>query len=245
MPIIIGTNTLSSTDVNSSGVFTRAIVDEGLVAYYDAANFYSYPGSGTTWYNIVGSGSDLDLLGSLTTAMVGGRTAMNFNADGKYAYKAGASATFGTKSATFEVWIYPGASELTSGDRGTVILVNGASAQYMSWTKDNGYLSSYWYSHSPEGYHETVGSTSRGTWNHWATSWDYNSGILFQYKNGLIAGNAATQGDATPGQNINIGRESVGRQFSGGIAVVRIYNRALSPDEVFQNLTAEKNRFVI
>ena len=245
MPIILGTNTLSSTDVNSSGVFTRAIVDEGLVVYYDAANFYSYPGSGTVWYNIVGSGSDLDLFGSLTTATIGGRTAMNFNASNKYAYKPGVSATFGTKSATFEAWIYPGASELTSGDRGTIILINGGSGQYMSWTKDNGYLSSYWYSHSPEGYHETVGATTRGTWNHWVAAWDYNSGRLFQYKNGLTAGNAATQGDATPGQNLTIGMESEGRQFSGGIAVVRIYNRALSGDEVFQNFTAEKNRFGI
>lgn len=245
MPIILGTNTLSSTDVNSSGVFTRAIVDEGLVVYYDAANFYSYPGSGTVWYNMVGSGSDLDLFGSLTTATIGGRTAMNFNASNKYAYKPGVSATFGTKSATFEAWIYPGASELTSGDRGTIILINGGSGQYMSWTKDNGYLSSYWYSHSPEGYHETVGATTRGTWNHWVAAWDYNSGRLFQYKNGLTAGNAATQGDATPGQNLTIGMESEGRQFSGGIAVVRIYNRALSGDEVFQNFTAEKNRFGI
>lgn len=245
MPIILGTNTLSSTDVNSSGVFTRAIVDEGLVAYYDAANFYSYPGSGTVWYNMVGSGSDLDLFGSLTTATIGGRTAMNFNASNKYAYKPAVSATFGTKSATFEAWIYPGASEVTSGDRGTIILITGGSAQYMSWEKSSGLLSSYWYSHSPEGYHETVGSTSRGTWNHWAASWDYNSGRLFQYKNGLTAGNAATQGDATPGQNLTIGMESEGRQFSGGIAVVRIYNRALSGDEVFQNFTAEKNRFGI
>jgi hypothetical protein len=245
MPIIIGTNTLSSTDVNSSGVFTRAIVDEGLVVYYDAANFYSYPGSGATWYNMVGSGSDLDLLGSLTTATVGGRTAMNFNADGKYAYKEGASATFGTKSATFEVWLYPGASELTSGDRGTVILINGGSGQYMSWNKDNSYLSTYWYSHPTEGYHETVGPSARSAWHHWCSAWDYQSGRVFQYTNGVNSGNGASQGDATPGQNINIGRESVGRQFSGGIAVVRIYNRALSADEVFQNFTAEKSRFGI
>ena len=245
MPIILGTNTLSSTDVNSSGVFTRAIVDEGLVAYYDAANFYSYPGSGTNWYNIMGSGSDLTLNNGLTTSTIGGRTSMNFDTNGKVATATGVSTTFGTKSATFEVWLYPAASELTAGDRGTIILINGGSGQYMSWTKDNGYLSSYWYSHSPEGYHETVGSTSRGTWNHWAASWDYNSGRLFQYKNGLTAGNAATQGDATPGQNLTIGRESEGRQFSGGIAVVRIYNRALSADEVFQNFTAEKNRFGI
>mgnify|MGYP000474337820 CR=1 FL=1 len=170
---------------------------------------------------------------------------MNFNADGKYAYKAGTSATFGTKSATFEVWIYPGASELTSGDRGTVILVNGGSGQYMSWNKDNSYLSTYWYSHPTEGYHETVGPSARSAWHHWCSAWDYQSGRVFQYTNGVNSGNGASQGDATPGQNINIGRESVGRQFSGGIAVVRIYNRALSGDEVFQNFTAEKSRFGI
>ena len=194
---------------------------------------------------MVGSGSDLDLFGSLTTATIGGRTAMNFNASNKYAYKPGVSATFGTKSATFEAWIYPGASEVTSGDRGTIILINGGSGQYMSWNKDNRYLSSYWYSHSPEGYHETVGATTRGTWNHWVAAWDYNSGRVFQYVNGVNSGNGASQGDATPGQNLTIGMESESRQFSGGIAVVRIYNRALSGDEVFQNFTAEKSRFGI
>jgi hypothetical protein len=245
MPIIIGTNTLSSTDVNSSGVFTRAIVDEGLILYYDAANYYSYPGSGTTWYNMVGSGSDLTLLDGLTTATIGGRTAMNFNVNGKYAGANNIPVVFGTKSATFEVWLYPGAGELTSGDRGTIILINGGAAQYMSWEKPSGLLSSYWYNHSPEGYHETTGTTSRGAWHHWCSVWDFNSGRIFQYKDGLTSGNAATQGDASPGQNINIGRESESRQFSGGIAVIRIYNRALSGDEVFQNFTAEKNRFGI
>ena len=244
MPLNINGGVIGSTNINSSGVFTRAIVDEGLILYYDAANYSSYSG-GTIWRNMMGSGSDLELFGSLTTDTVGGRTAMNFNVDGKYAYKPAASATFGTKSATFEVWLYPAASELTSGDRGTVILINGGSGQYLSWEKGSGYQSSYWYSHSPEGYHETAGTATRGTWNHWVSSWDYNSGQIFQYKNGLTSGNAATQGDATPGQNINIGRESVGRQFSGGIAIVRIYNRALSPHEVYQNFIAEKNRFGI
>lgn len=245
MSIIIETNTLSSTNIDASGIFTKAIVDEGLVLYYDAANYYSYPGSGTTWYNMIGSGSDLSLLGSLTTATIGGRTAMNFDVSGKVATNSSVSATFGTKSATFEVWLYPATSELTSGDRGTVILINGGSAQYMSWEKSSGLMSSYWYNHTPEGYHETVGSTTRGTWNHWVASWDYNSGRIFQYKNGVTSGNAATQGDATPGQSLIIGRESEGRQFSGGIAVIRIYKRALSPDEVFQNFIAEKSRFGI
>lgn len=245
MSIILGGNTLSSTNINSSGVFTKAIVDEGLVLYYDAANYYSYPGSGTIWYNIVGSGSDLTLNNGLTTSTIGGRTSMYFDVDGKYASKSSISATLGTKSATFEVWLYPATSELASDDRGAVIFVNGGSGQYLSWEKGSGLMSSYWYNHSPEGYHETVSSTTRGTWNHWVAAWDYNSGRIFQYKNGLTSGNAATQGNSSPGQNIAIGREGSGRQFSGGIAVVRVYNRALSPDEVFQNFTAEKSRFGI
>lgn len=244
MPLNINGGVIGSTNINSSGVFTRSIVDEGLILYYDAANYSSYSG-GTIWRNMIGSGSDLTLSNSLTTATVGGRTAMNFDVSGKVAGATGISAAFGTKSATFEVWLYPAASELTVGDRGTVILINGGSGQYMSWEKSSGLLSSYWYSHSPEGYHETVGTTSRSTWNHWVSSWDYNSGRIFQYKNGLTSGNAATQGDATPGQNITIGRESVDRQFSGGIAIVRIYNRSLSPHEVYQNFIAEKNRFGI
>lgn len=244
MSLNINGSIISSTNINSSGVFTKSIVDEGLILYYDAANYSSYSG-GTTWRNMMGSGSDLTLSNGLTTATVGGRTAMNFDVSGKVANANGVSATFGTKSATFEVWLYPAASELTSGDRGTIILVNGSSGQYLSWEKGSGLQSTYWYNHSPEGYHETVGTSSRGAWHHWVSSWDYKSGRLFQYKDGLTSGNAATQGDATPGQNITIGRESVDRQFSGGIAIVRIYNRALNAYEVFQNFTAEKNRFGI
>jgi hypothetical protein len=244
MPLNINGGVIGSTNINSSGVFTRAIVDEGLILYYDAANYSSYSG-GTTWRNMISSGSDLSLLNSLTTSTIGGRTAMNFDVNGKVASATSVSATFGTKSATFEVWLYPSTSELTSGDRGTIILINGGAGQYMSWEKSGGLMSSYWYSHSPEGYHETVGTSSRGAWHHWCAAWDYNSGRIFQYKDGITSGNAATQGDSTPGQNITIGRESEDRQFSGGIAIVRIYNRALNPHEVYQNFLSEKNRFGI
>jgi len=112
MSLNINQSIISSTNINSSGVFTRSIVDEGLILYYDAANYSSYSG-GTTWRNMMGSGSDLTLLGSLTTATVGGRTAMNFDVSGKVATGTDISAAFGTKSATFEVWLYPAVSELT------------------------------------------------------------------------------------------------------------------------------------
>ena len=44
---------------------------------------------------------------------------------------------------------------------------------------------------------------------------------------------------------LQIGNEGGGRQFSGAIAVVRIYNRALNAYEVYENFQAQRGRFGI
>ena len=61
----------------------------------------------------------------------------------------------------------------------------------------------------------------------------------------------ATQADSTvygaesTGQAVEIGMESSGRQFSGGICILRVYNVALTDEEVFGNYNAMKYRFGI
>ena len=40
----------------------------------------------------------------------------------------------------------------------------------------------------------------------------------------------------------NIGWEGDGRQFAGGISTIRVYNNALTGEEVLQNYNAQKNR---
>jgi hypothetical protein len=52
-------------------------------------------------------------------------------------------------------------------------------------------------------------------------------------------------GTSTANTYIQIGNESGGRQFSGAIAVVRIYNRALNGYEVYENFRAQRGRFGI
>ena len=42
------------------------IVRDGLVLYLDAANEKSYPGSGTTWYDLSGNGNDVTLINNPT-----------------------------------------------------------------------------------------------------------------------------------------------------------------------------------
>jgi hypothetical protein len=217
------------------------VVRSGLLVSLDAGNSQSYPGSGTTWTDLSGMGNNITINGGATTSTFAGATAFNLDADGKW-FSGTLTGTMPSTNATLEAWIYPAASEVTSGDRGTIILLSGGSGIYMSWNKGNGYLSNYWYSHSPEGYHETNGPSSRGAWTHWCSVWNNSDGKLYQYVNGSV-NSVSTSGNASTGTSLSIGREGSSRQFSGGIAVIRIYNTALTSAQVLQNFDAIKRRF--
>ena len=52
---------------------------DNLVCAYDAANFKSYPGSGTTWFDLSGNGSDLTLNDANRHNNIGAGSYMDFN----------------------------------------------------------------------------------------------------------------------------------------------------------------------
>jgi hypothetical protein len=242
MPVYVKTNVLDKEDITSTGVFKNSIVRAGLQAYYDVNNYYSYPNGGSTWYNIAANHSDLAVQGGMGTTTFNGVKGWNMNFDG--AWISGTySGTQPNVQGTFEAWLYVAASEVTSGDRGTIILLNGNCGQYMSWNKSNQYLSTYWYCSDNNGYHENNGPSSRKTWVHWCTVWDGRAGRLYQYVNGTSVGIATTTNGGASGANLSIGREGSSRQFSGSIAEVRIYNRALTPSEVINNYLATREKY--
>lgn len=242
MSVYVKTNVLDSGDISSNGTFKNSVIRSGLEAYYDVNNYYSYPNGGTTWYNIAKSHSHLTVNGGMGTATFNGVKGWNMNFDGAYINGAFNGLQPNTNG-TFEAWIYAAASEVTSGDRGTIILLNGNCGQYMSWNKSNQYLSTYWYCSSNNGYHETTSAASRKTWYHWCTVWDNKSGRLYQYVNGNFVGIAVTTNAGASGSNLLIGREGSSRQFSGSIAEVRIYNRVLTPSEVMNNFLASREKY--
>lgn len=241
MPLYVKNNAISSNDITSVGVFKEKVNRDGLIMHLDTANLNSYSGSGGVWYDLSGTSNDVNIYGPSWTT-VGGRTAFNFSADGHYMSKSGFS-SFPTTQLTYEVWLYPAASELTGDDRGCVIQNSGGSASYMSWNKSNRYMSNYWYGHSPEGYHETNGPSARGAWHHWCAVWDNKS--VHQWVDGTYSVSKNVIGTSTANNAITIGREGGGRQFSGAIAVIRIYNRGLNGYEVYENFQAQRDRFGI
>ena len=221
------------------------IVQDNLIVSLDAASQRSYPGSGDVWYDLSGNGVNLNSSGSPTLATLGGATCFNFDQDGDvWTGPTGgipSTANTNTTQRTLEAWLYPASSEVTSGDRGTIILLNGGNGNYMSITKSSRQLSSYWYGKNNNGYHQAAPAITNQTWNHWCTVWTGSE--LKQWQNGTKYTTSNITGTSTRNTNLIVGRESSGRQYAGGIAIIRIYNSALTDDEALQNYNAQKSRF--
>lgn len=79
-------------------------------------------------------------------------------------------------------------------------------------------------------------------WGHWTIV--YNGSYVRIYRNGVYEGQQATSGTADWTNGMRIGRYGpYGYNWNGQIAVVKMYNRALSDSEVSQNYNHYKTRF--
>lgn len=209
----------------------------GLVFNFDPENSKCNAGSNPMRDAV--TGNNYSRTGSPTLGTYGGSTATvyRFTAQDQY-FESGVLNAQPATNLTIEAWIYADSSEVTSGDRGTIVRVNGNQSAYMSWNKSNRKLSNYWYSHAPAGYHELLPAMNRNQWYHLVSVWDNSAGVLRQYQNSTgvrDSGSTSTSGNATTGANVEIGMESAGRQFAGAIGSVRIYNTALTQQQVLEN----------
>ncbi|NGQ95332.1 DNRLRE domain-containing protein [Brevibacillus sp. SYP-B805] len=142
-----------------------------------------------------------------------------------------------TASVTFEAWFYyvGGYVVLTSGghlpnNQGVAIAFNDAGEleiHVKTATREAKF---------------NFGVLSRTTWYHIAGSYDDTTGYLSAYLNGAPQGRVlATSGTfSAPPTNLIIGKNSTDdtKWFRGAVPVVRLYDRALSMDEVGENYLA-------
>ena len=119
----------------------------------------------------------------------------------------------------------------------------------------NGNVLNSWFTTSSGDFNLTGSSMTAGTWNYGAVTYENLSSVgnasSKLYQNGVLvdSGSSATVDLASmPISNFLIGRPystSLGRRYNGQIAVVRVYNRALTPQEIQQNFNALRGRFGI
>jgi hypothetical protein len=217
-----------------------------LVYYLDAGNASSYPGSGTTWTDLVGSGIAMTLYGSPTYSTAGGGSIVFVPSSTQY----GATSTSLTSMPnwTMEVWhyytntlsgtnpclvsgVYPGTTNRIQFNLG------GPNNNNSTCSLATNFYNGGWYTNSSY----TLPTT--GTWYHIVGT--YNGANLITYVNGTAVATTATTG--TAGSNtagIRIMRRWDNPDCWGGsLAVFRLYSRGITSAEVSANFTATRGRF--
>lgn len=195
----------------------------------------------SVWENIVNSNTGSKQTGNPSYTTLGGAECFRFTASNQYFDDQVTLPRVPSQYLTIEAWIYPEA-EVTSGDRGTIVRIHDGSSAYFSWNKSTQQLSTYWYGHSPVGYHELGPAMARNQWHHVCAVWD--GATHYHYIDGVQYSTSVTGSSAT-GNYVEIGMESSGRQFAGGIGSIKIYDTALTKDQVLNNFNSQRGRYNI
>jgi hypothetical protein len=223
------------------------IVRDGLVLNIDAAKKDSYPGTGTTWRDVSGNSRSGSLVsGTSFTSTNGG--AINF-AGG---YVSGSSQVNTGQNFTVSVWTYP---TLLGTTRRALV---GNSYNYSSangWffsTAGAGTNNTFFFSVGADlAYRVAIANTlAVNQWYYLTAVCQNGGGSIDLYKNGTIITSYAVSLQTTNTVTYTTAELNIGARistaldpYSGSIAQVQIYNRALSATEVLQNYNAVKGRF--
>jgi len=200
--------------------------EDGLVLCLDAGNAKSYPGSGTTWTDLIGSNDGTLTNGPTYSSANGGSIVF----DGTNDYVDCGNPSISVGKITVNAWV-----KIITGSRYQHIVDSSSNSWHLAILDTN---RPYFWNGST--YHTAAQVLSTSTW-YMITG--VQSSSLDIYVNGVLSQSIASNINVTT-NNVNIGRwQSSSRPFSGNMAQVKIYNKALTASEIQQNYNALKGRF--
>jgi hypothetical protein len=215
----------------------------GLVFYLDAGNSSSYSGSGSTWNDLAGSGLTTTLYNSPTYSSANGGYLSFSPSSSQYAQTSGALSSLSNWS--LEVWHYFTNTNTDNANRciitqvyeGSSINFNLGNTSTSQYGFTVGYFSGNWYSTRNDYALPSVG------WYHIVGTYD-GTNIKLYVNNLLIDTSASATASSSGGTPIRFMRRWDNAEYWGGaLAVVRIYNRALLPNEIEGNYFWGRGRF--
>ena len=218
-----------------SPTLTIPITTSGLILYLDAGNATSYPGSGTTWYDLSGNSNDAAAFGTPTyTATNGG--GFNFNSSSDYFDTApNLRESYTSTGLSAAAWVQADSFPFVEGiiERNTWGVSDGWALYVHFYSKVNGPRFAY-----PDG-----GSPTLSTGTPYYLAFTINTaGTSVLYVNGVQAETRSGQGVPTASSfSPTIGKGDYA--WPGDIYQVHIYNRDLTSGEMLANFNATKSRY--
>ena len=229
------------------------IVEDGLVLHLDAADKNSYPGTGSTWYDLSGYNSNFTIYNGAYHTNAEAKSAIRFDGVDDNVGRSTPSILQLKNDKTLEFWFNRFS---TGGDSLGSLIRCGISSDllyclFAAKTGSSGYFYYHWYDGSFKGVFSTASSAlfSLDTPNF--VSARMNGTNLKIYLNGSFISNyTVTIPSPNSAGSIGIGATrsggSVGttaQDLAGEIYSIKIYDRALDESEILQNYNATKGRY--
>lgn len=226
------------------------IVNNGLVLHLDAANPRSYPGTGTTWSDLSGNGSNGTLIGGVgySAANNGGMVFDGVNDRGTLTTPVTSSSP-----QTYEVWIKAVPSNTAADGFGYILQINASQTSILTSYVAMGYAGSIGDLPQNEifavfaGGYGLMGTgviADANTVRQIVLTWNGTAQIAYVDGVQRVSRSLTT----TPSGFSTItgfgdARTTTYRPIVGNIYNMKIYNQALSATEILQNYNALRGRY--
>jgi hypothetical protein len=235
--------------------YTGGIVTNGLVLNLDAAKTDSYPGTGTTWRDLSGNNNNGTLTNGPTFSGIGKQASIVFDGTNDYVGLGNSQLVSSSSYITLESWV-----SVNSFQSYTAIISRSQNSPpfggyQLSVNNDSGInkfdfavnLNGSWNTWVNLG--GTFGSSlSTGIYYHVVGTYD-GTGISMYLNGSLILKKAATgnlqYGASITSTNIALNVGNASSYLNAKIANVKVYNRALTAQEITQNFNALRGRYGI
>jgi hypothetical protein len=232
--------------------YNTSVVRDGLVLYLDAANPKSYPGTGTTWFDIKNTNNATLTNGVSFDSSNNGYFSFDGIDDFVNTSYLMISGNNSQNPISLDFFINPNSIQEPSSRLPLII--------------GSGYYSGFGLQYDGSGYRNWIRLTTgifshpinltRDIFNHVVLIWGGESDSrIYTYLNGvLVQDSGATYGPFNQNHNpfpfrigfpYTTGGAAASGYFKGGIGSIKIYNRALTATEVMQNFEATRGRYGI
>jgi len=216
---------------NSLNIVSPGLITDGLVLHLDAGNYVSYPAAGTTWFDVSNNRNNGTLNNGPTYSVDSGGY-LNFDGTDDYVdFATYSQPAYDTSTSfTWGAWVFNNGS----GNDGVILGSRAGGVNDFTKLTPGAF---YYYPAI------LTNAISSSVWRYITVI--KSETLLYYYQNGALI-TSTTSSQTKPTKPFLIGNDIAaggGEQFKGRVAIVKVYNRALSPQEVEQNFNATRARF--
>lgn len=215
---------------------------DNLVLHYNPSMTESYPGTGTSLFDLTGNG----LTGTMSNITFSNPAFTYNGSSSQVSIPDNALLEPGTGNWTMEAWFKP--TQFTVNAK-TVLgkFDNGGNSNIISYAmrQINGNIRAD-FSNGTTAFTSDDYAISLNNWVHMVYVWDRTNSILYTYSNGALKQSRSitiTGGIRNGTTNLFIGSYNGGeyaQYYTGQIGIVRLYKKALNAVEILKNYNANK-----